>query len=137
MKLITRDTDYALRAVCSIASNGKRLSSVSSLSGELNIPRPFLRKLLQVLHSRGVLNSLKGRGGGFSLAKAAKEIFLWDIMQIFQGRFCLNECFLRKKVCPNINKCILRKKIKRIENYVSRELKGIKIDSLLSGQKNI
>jgi Rrf2 family protein len=135
MKLITRDTDYALRAICFIAKSKKEVTSASSLVKPLGIPKPFLRKLLQVLHNKGALNSFKGKGGGFSLVKKPKDIFLWDIMQIFQGKFCLNECFLRKRVCPNIKKCLLRKKISRIENYVASQLKGITIGSLLGNNK--
>lgn len=132
MKLITRDTDYALRALCFIAKNKKKLFCVSYLVKKLKIPGPFLRKLLQVLHHNGILSSFKGREGGFSLAKKPKDIFLWDIMTIFQGEFCLNECFLQKRVCPNIKNCILRKKITKIEAHVARELKGISIDCLLN-----
>ncbi len=135
MKLITRDTDYALRSVCFIAQNRLKLFSVSSLVRELKVPGPFLRKLLQVLRNKGVLSSSKGKGGGFSLAKDPKDIFLWDIMKIFQGEFCLNECFLRKRVCPNIKNCILRKKITKIEANVARELKGINIDCLLNKKR--
>ena len=82
MKLITRDTDYALRAICFLASNKKGHFCVPKLVKKLGIPGPFLRKLLQVLHNKGILNSFKGKGGGFSLAKAPKDIFLVNIMHI-------------------------------------------------------
>ncbi|MFA5310744.1 MAG: Rrf2 family transcriptional regulator [Candidatus Omnitrophota bacterium] len=135
MKLITRNTDYALRAICFIAESGKEVVSVSSLFEALGVPRPFLRKILQILHNHGVLKSWRGKSGGFSLLRGPKTIFLWDIMRIFQGRFCLNECFLRKRLCPNIKKCILRGKINRIEKYVFSELKEITIDCLLGHSK--
>jgi len=114
-----------------MVKNKKEVVSASYLAKFLGVPKPFLRKALQILNDNGVLSSFKGRGGGFSLAKEPKNIFLWDIMRIFQGRFSLNECFLRKRLCPNIKKCLLRKKIRRIEDYVASQLKGITIDSLL------
>jgi len=131
MKLITRDTDYALRALCSISKKKKEITPVSFLAKELNVPGPFLRKLLQTLQNKKVLKSFKGRGGGFLLAKDPKSIFITDIMRIFQGSFCLNECFLRKYPCPNIKSCLLRKKISRIEEYVIKELKDITLLCLL------
>ncbi len=131
MKLITRDTDYALRAICFIAKNKKAVVSASCLYDNLGVPRAFLRKILQILHNHGVLRSFRGKSGGFSLGKDPKTIILWDIMQIFQGEFCLNECFLRRKLCPNIKECTLRAKITRIEKYVSKELKGVTVDCLL------
>jgi len=132
MKLITRDTDYALRAICYIAESKKRLSSVSSLVKDLGVPGPFLRKLLQVLRNKGILRSYKGKGGGFSLAKNPRKILIWDIMLIFQGEFCLNECFLKRRRCPNIKDCLLRKKITKIEASVARELKDINIGCLIN-----
>ncbi|MBL7151618.1 MAG: Rrf2 family transcriptional regulator [Candidatus Omnitrophica bacterium] len=131
MKLITRETDYALRAICFIARHKEGAVSAAELVERLKIPRPFLRKLLQTLGKRGMLCSHKGQGGGFSLAKATDKIFLIDLIRIFQGRFSLNECLFKKRACPNIKTCGLRKKIKNIENYVIRELNSISIGSLL------
>ena len=64
MKLITRDTDYALRALIRIAVSGKQVVSVSELVNELAIPRAFLRKVLQKLTKHSVLISVKGNQGG-------------------------------------------------------------------------
>ena len=50
MKLITRDTDYAIRALCCIAGSGKKELSVRDLTDRLAMQRPFLRKILQKLN---------------------------------------------------------------------------------------
>lgn len=131
MKLITRDTDYGLRALCMIALKKEKVVSVSELLRKLPIPRPFMRKILQMLQKAKVLRSYKGKGGGFSLAKSARRIYLLDLMRIFQGPLTLNECFLNKKACPDIAKCPLRKKLDTIERRVFLELKGITVASLL------
>jgi len=131
MKLITRDTDYALRALCFIAKHKKEIVPVSQLVEELKIPRPFLRKILQVLNREKILKSYKGQGGGFSLAARPKKIFLVDLIGIFQGRLSLNECFFKKIACPRQKTCALRKKINDIEKYVIRELKSITLALLL------
>ncbi len=131
MKLITRDTDYALRAICFIAKEKEKIVSVAKLVNELKIPRPFLRKLLQILNKKWILRSYKGQGGGFLLAKPAGKIFLLDLIKIFQGPFSINECLFRKVRCPNIKSCALRKKIDGIQMYVMGELKAITIASLL------
>ena len=55
MKLITRDTDYAIRALCFIARFKKKIVSVSELVKVLKIPRPFLRKILQTLNKKRIL----------------------------------------------------------------------------------
>ncbi len=131
MKLITRDTDYAIRAICYIARQKQRIVTVAELVKELRIPYPFLRKILQTLNKRKILRSYKGRGGGFELSVVSNKIFLVDLMEVFQGTLTLNECFLKRLACPNIKICPLRKKLKNIENYVFKQLRSITVASLL------
>ncbi len=131
MKLITRDTDYAIRALCFIAASRKEIVSVRELVEKLKVPRPFLRKLLQVLNKKGLLKSYKGLGGGFRLLLAPERIFVIDLMEIFQGSLKLNECILRSKVCPEIKNCRLKKNIDSIEKYVISKLEDINLASLL------
>jgi len=131
VKLITRDTDYAIRALCFIAQHKGEIVSASKLVKESKIPRPFLRKILQTLNKKKILDSLQGKGGGFRLRKNPRQILLIDLMQIFQGRFRLNECLLKKSPCPNINNCPLRRRIDKVETYVVKELSSISLFSLL------
>jgi len=131
MSLINRNTDYAVRAVCFIAGNKKRITSVDDLARHLKIPRPFLRKILQILNKKRILKSYKGKNGGFSLAVLPERVFLIDMMRIFQGRFKLKDCLLSRKICPNLKTCVLRRKLSVIEDYVAAELEAISMASLL------
>lgn len=131
MKLITRDTDYAIRAITYMAKLHGKIASVRELVKDLRVPQPFLRKILQVLDKKGMLRSYKGKGGGFILRARPQDIFLLDLIKIFQGRFSLNECFLKKYACPNTKDCRLRKKIDKIQAYVIKELAKINIAYLL------
>ena len=130
MKLITRDTDYAIRALIYIARAKKKVVSVSKMANELSIPRPFLRKNLQLLDKEGIVKSYKGKGGGFVLRLAPERIFVLDLIRIFQGQFKLNECFLRKHLCPHMKHCVLKQKIDGIEKYVVKKLASINIAHL-------
>ena len=131
MKLITRNTDYAIRALCCIGEKKQEVISADQLVKFLEMPRPFLRKILQTLNKEGLLNSSKGKGGGFTLAISLEKISLIDVMKIFQGPIKLNECTFKKKVCPNIKDCPLKKKIDKIEKEVIFKLRAITIESLL------
>ncbi|MBI3991518.1 MAG: Rrf2 family transcriptional regulator [Candidatus Omnitrophica bacterium] len=136
MRLITRNTDYAIKALCFIARNngGKNITPVSELARALKIPRPFLRKILQILNKRKIVNSYKGAGGGFSLAVPADRMYLVDVMRIFQGPLKLTKCVLKERICPDVENCLLRAKIGVIENYIISELKAITLASLLNGK---
>jgi len=131
MKLITRDTDYAIRALCFIAKCEREIIPVSELNRNLRIPRPFLRKILQILNKEGMIRSYKGKGGGFMLALAPNKIFLADLIEIFQGSLKLNECIFKKRICPDIKTCKLKKRIDAIQKYVISELRNITLASLL------
>ena len=131
MKLITRNTDYAVRALCYIAKKPGASVSASEMVASLKIPRPFLRKILQTLSGEGLLRSTKGQGGGFSLARSSEKIFLTDLIRIFQNTIQLNECVFKKRICPNQSVCMLKKEIDGIEQDVLGRLRRVSIASLL------
>ena len=134
MKLITRHSDYAIGALLYLAKDKKRKVCVNELVKELRIPQAFLRKLLQVLGQKNILESYKGKGGGFRLKVSAQRIPIAQIMRIFQGDIRILNCMLKKEICPNRSSCVLRSKIKAIENRIVKELESITIASLLEGR---
>jgi Rrf2 family protein len=135
MKLITRDTDYALRAICFIAQSKRERVPVDELVKKLQMPRPFLRKILQRLNKSRLLKSYKGQDGGFRLLKKPQEIFLLHLIRIFQGPLKLNECSFKKMLCPNSKTCALRKKIDKIERHILKELRTITMRDLLKEKR--
>ncbi len=133
MKLITRNTDYAIRALGYMAGKDKELTTVTELVNILKIPRQFLRSILQKLSREKLVESYKGIGGGFKLAKRSSAIYIKEVAEVFQGTFRLNECFLGKSVCPNRKSCLLKRKIDNIEKHVVSEISSISIADLLKG----
>ena len=131
MKLITRDTDYAIRAICLIAKRKNEVVAVKDMVKCLNIPRPFLRKLLQILNKEGILNSYKGVGGGFTMAVPSGRIDIAGLIEIFQGPIRLSEHKLKKRMCPDARACVLKKKLDVIEKDVIEKLRSITIKSII------
>jgi len=133
MRLINRDTDYAIKALCFLAKGKKeKIVSVPKLVKKLKIPRPFLRKILQVLNKRRILKSYKGNGGGFALVMPPQKIFLVDLIKIFQGELQFNSCLFKKDICPDVRVCLLKHKLEQVEKYVVSELESINIKSLIN-----
>ncbi len=132
MKFITREIDYAVRALIYLAGNVKRIVPVTELVEELGITRPFLRRILQELAKVDVIESYKGNRGGFRLKKSPDDIYLIELVEIFQGKFSLNECILNKDICPNRGNCILKSKIEDIEKKVKKELESINLRALIN-----
>ena len=132
MKLLTRETDYAVRILACLAGKGSGQSCpVSLLQRESGIPRPFLRRITLALCRAGILISSRGKNGGVKLAVPASEINLSGLIGVFQGEISLGNCLFRKKICPGRKTCVLRKKLHSIEATLRRELSGITLASLL------
>ncbi len=132
MKLINRDTDYAVKALLYITQKNPERISVSELVKTLDIPKPFLRKILQTLNREGVLKSSRGKEGGFVLAVPPEEILLIRLIDIFQNPVKFTECIFREKICSDIGTCPLKKRIDAIEQNVISELESITIESLFN-----
>jgi len=135
MKLMTRDTDYAIRALCCIVRKKESIVSVNDLVKCLKMPRAFLRKILQKLNKAKILKSCKGKGGGFSLVVKPNKILIGKMIEIFQGPIKLQVHMSSKKKCPEIKTCLLKKKLDAIEEYVVLNLNSITLASLLKKGK--
>ncbi|MBI5240049.1 MAG: Rrf2 family transcriptional regulator [Elusimicrobia bacterium] len=85
MKLTTR-SEYALLALLHLArQEPARFLTVSSIASAKGIPGQFLEQLLLIMKRARYVQSRKGQGGGYRLAKPAEEIFLAEIIRLFDG----------------------------------------------------
>src|SRR5450830_1299011 len=100
MNLITRDTDYAVRALCYMAQRPEQVVSVTDLCSQFSMPRPYLRRVLQGLARHNILKCSRGQGGGCQLRKDPSQILLADLMEVFHGKLDFTRCVFRAAVCP-------------------------------------
>lgn len=133
MKLLTKDTDYAIRALLVLAGNQDQYVSARKISEVEKIPFSFMRKILLKLYKKGFVDSREGGKGGFKIKKKPSKISAADIIRSFQGNIQFSECMFRKKLCHKRRDCALRRNIKEIEALVEDKFKEITIKSL-SGQ---
>lgn len=105
----TRSTEYAIRALTHLALNkeGGRYHLAREMSKELGIPAPFLGKILQPLVMRGILESQRGRNGGFRLCREPEEVTLFDIAnsQLQEPIYEKRVCFLGQAECTDERGC--------------------------------
>lgn len=129
MKLITKNSDYAIRALCAMIQ-GKRFIATSSIARKEKIPLPYLHRIIDRLIKEDIVESKEGKNGGVRLKKNPSKINLAYIIRLFQGEIQISQCMFRKNSCPNIDVCVLRKRIKKIEKLLINELSKITIESL-------
>jgi len=131
MKLLTKHTDYAVRALSYLARHNERFVPSDEIARYDKIPAYFLRRVLNALIKDGTLDSKEGKNGGVRLAVKPRNIRIIDLIKLFQGDIRLSECMVRKNICPNRNKCLLRKKILKAESRLVRDINGIKLSDLI------
>ena len=85
--------DYAVVLMTAAARRpvGARLSA-TELSAETGVPLPTAQKLMGQLAGHGLLSSVRGAGGGFTLARPAPEISLADIVEAVEGPIAMTVC---------------------------------------------
>ena len=107
MRPFTRSTEYAIRSLTYLAKH--RESGAYHLAREmsevLGIPAPFLGKILQPLVMRGVLDSQRGRNGGFRLSKEPTEVSLHQIADSQELIYEKRQCFLGQAECTDERAC--------------------------------
>ena len=99
--LLTKKTEYAVLALISIAKSPVP-KNVDLLSKELNIPKPYLAKILQSFSKNDILTSYKGINGGFSLAVDPEKLTLLHITSISEDKaISVFECPPTVESCPS------------------------------------
>lgn len=112
MKL-TSYTNYALRSLQLAAIKAPDLVKVDDVAQIHNLSRPHIMKIVHELGKAGYLETVRGRGGGFRLGRAADKIKVSDIVRLTEGPLDVVECFNpQKNTCPLMGICILSRKMK-------------------------
>lgn len=106
---ITRQADYAMRAVMYLAKLGPdRKAATSQIAQEQQIPPSFLAKIVSQLSVAGLLQTSRGARGGVSLARPPEEISFLEVVEAIDGPILINECVIDSGSCTFGETCALR-----------------------------
>ncbi|MBT3338029.1 MAG: Rrf2 family transcriptional regulator [Anaerolineae bacterium] len=105
---ITRQADYAVRAVLYLSRLGQgNRAATSQIAEDQHIPPSFLAKIISQLSIAGLLHTSRGARGGVTLARAAEEITLLEVVESIDGPIRLNECVHSDGMCSFTESCPL------------------------------
>ena len=103
---ITRQADYAVRAVLYLAGLGESGRAPTGLiARKQQVPPSFLAKIISQLSVAGVLQTSRGARGGVSLARKPKEISLLEVVEIIDGPVAMNACVVDPGICDRSDDC--------------------------------
>ncbi|MFO1147992.1 MAG: Rrf2 family transcriptional regulator [Alsobacter sp.] len=109
---LTAFTNYALRTLMFAALRGGALSQADEVAQAHRIPRTHVVKCVHQLGRWGLLDNVRGRGGGFRLARPAAEITVGEVVRLTEDSLVLVECFdPATNTCPLCGACDLSRGI--------------------------
>lgn len=120
--MLSHASKYAIRALVylELFSHPQKKAGIKEISGELDIPSPFLGKILQVLVKKNFLNSSKGPGGGFYLKRPAIDIPLMEVIDAIDGTDSFEICVIRNSACDHNNPCSMHDKMAPLWSQMRR-----------------
>jgi len=106
--MILKKTKYALKAVIVLTAKyaSREPVLIADIAKEESIPQKFLESILLELKNKGLLQSKKGKGGGYLLARQPNQISFGEVISIFENPFASLPCLTQtpKRNCPECQK---------------------------------
>lgn len=119
--MLTKTGLHAVRAMVALAKlRDGAYAGAANIAREIGAPQNYLGKLLQTLAREGLVESQKGLGGGFRLARDARDICLLDVVEPLEHVSRWSGCILGRPECSDVNPCAIHDRWKRVRDaYLS------------------
>lgn len=120
--MISKKAKYAIKALKVLAENfGNGPLLIASISDRENIPKKFLESILLDLRNHGMLQSQKGKGGGYSLRIEPNRINLAQVIRVIDGPIAPTPCvslnfYVRCDDCTDEETCTIRTIMLRVRD---------------------
>ena len=91
--MLSQKSRYALKALLVLAVQGDSTPmQIADIAEAAQVPRKFLEQILLELKKPGIVRSHRGRSGGYSLGRPAKDISFADVLRVTDGPLALTPC---------------------------------------------
>jgi Rrf2 family protein len=134
--MLSKRSKYAIKALLALADHERgEPVRIVDLANEEQIPPKFLELILLGLKNQGVLQSRKGKGGGYLLARDPADIYLGQIVRMFDGPLAPVPCasqtaYVPCADCPDEAVCGVHLAMKAVRDATAKVLDGTSIASL-------
>ena len=133
---ITRQADYAIRAVTYLAKQGpNQRAATSTVAKEMKIPPSFLAKIISQLSIAGLLHTSRGARGGVTLAREPGKISMLDVVEAIDGPILLNECVGDPGECEFADDCLVHPIWTEAQKSLVKRLSETRFDQLTVKKK--
>jgi Rrf2 family protein len=135
--MLTKKAKYALRSLIYLARRADQGPIlIATLAAEEKMPRKFLERILLEMNKEGILDSKKGKGGGYFLGKSADQIVIGDVVRIMDGPLAPVSCvsktaYAKCKDCSAEDTCAIRPVMKRVRDAMADILDQTTLNDML------
>jgi Rrf2 family protein len=131
MLKLTKKADYGLMAMRHLAEHPHGLAcSAKDVADAYGIPQEVLAKILQRLAKAGLLRSQHGINGGYRLARDAREISAFEVIQAIDGPLFITSCITVRGECEQTERCTIREPLRKVNHSIEEVLKRITISEM-------
>jgi len=128
MKFSTR-AEYGLRAIVSLAKDYPNKKSLQEISKEEMISVKYLEKLFVILKKEKLVNSTRGKYGGYVLAKNPKKMTAGEVIENLEGAISPTKCVASE--CHAFCNCASKAVWLKLGAQIRKTLYGIKLSDLI------
>ncbi|MGI9953001.1 Rrf2 family transcriptional regulator [Moorellaceae bacterium AZ2] len=133
MKFSTRG-EYGLRAMFDLAQRyGEGPISLKSVAERQDISEHYLEQLIAALRKAGLVRSVRGAQGGYTLAKEPSEIKVGDIIRVLEGPIAPMDCVKEEEgeCCSRAESCVARTIWEKVRDSISGVLDSITLEDMV------
>ena len=110
---------------------------LKDISERQDISVKYLWNLVESLRIAGLVESYRGRHGGYMLAKKPSEITMKDIINIFEGKSCIVDCVCNPSFCEKSSSCVTRDLWSEISDQISQILESVTLEDMVNRNKEL
>ena len=123
---LTKKAEYGLRSLINLGiarELGRERVSLAELASADNLPIKFLEQIMIQLRSTGYVDTLRGKGGGYFLARDPKDVKMGDVVRLLDGPLapigCASRSAYERCSCPDEDHCGLRMLMIDVRNAIA------------------
>lgn len=136
MKLSTKGR-YGVKAVLNLAINYQNEHiSIKSIAEKINVSEYYLEQLFSQLRRAGLVKSIRGAHGGYTLSKSPSEITVYDIIVVLEGSIEISDC-IEEPTCNNFDCCATRLLWVRFKESIDNVLKSTTLQDMVDDYNNM
>ncbi len=131
MKLSSRSR-YGFRAILELAVGyGEGPIRIKTIAAKEDISNKYLEQLMAMLKSTGLIRSVRGPRGGYSLSRPPDQIRLREIFVSLEGPLTTTECLEHPDYCPRCTDCVTRQIWAQIHDAIMGVLDSMSLQDLV------